>query len=433
MNHEQKQADELTAFLDAYAAGKAVTAQTAEAELAADLIDLAGSLRYPVEIGRFTPDYAPLIGQISPNAQDEAAEVVARPRRRAARSFSLPLVASLLLFFMVGGLLLRSVYLPALAPPVQAVPRLPIPVGGYLRSLDPTALALMRAAGMEWVSVRVSYNPNAPEAALETARELIEGVKQEGFRAWVVLGPSLGTMLTETDFPDYVQFAAQLAEFGTDAIQVWETPNLALVGGAGRLEPASYVELLRLSYEAIKAANPDTLVISAAPAPTSGQAGFSEQITNDDVYYAGMAEAGAADYADCIGVNYYEGAVDPTLMEGDLRGSYATRYFVPMLQLAATPFRAYDVPMCLSEYGYMVPGDAALSSAFDWARRTSEEDRAEWLAKGIRIAAELSNIRVAMVMIFRVDAAGNSVEDLYAIVQPDGTCLACDAIAELRQ
>lgn len=432
MNNEQKQADELTAFLDAYAAGKTPDAPTLEAEFAADLVDLAASLRYPVEKEHFALDQAFLSGQTMPYAPNsQATEVVTRPR--AARSFSLPLVASLVLFFVVGGLLLRSVSLPALAPPVQTVPRLPIPVGGYIHTLDPTMLERMRAAGMEWVAVQVEYDPSAPEAALATARELIDGVKQEDFRVWAVIGSSRNTSLRETDFPAYARFAGEVATFGTDAIQVWETPNLVLVGGAGQLAPASYVDLLRQSYEAIKEANADTLVISAAPAPTSGQASFSGQIINDDVYYQGMAEAGAADYADCIGVNYYEGTVSPLLMEGDLRGNSATRYFLPMIQRAATPFRGFDVPMCLSEYGYLAGEGAVLPPEYDWALGTSREEQAEWLAKGIRIAAELSSVRVAMVMIFRMDAVGNAVEDGYAIVQPDGSCLACDAIAALRQ
>ena len=428
MNDDRLQADDLDAFLDAYAAGKTVTARTPEAELAATLVDLASSLPSGLPFDQYPSTYV----QPSLIPQRAAEDGASVPHRRASWSFSLPLVAVLLLCFFVGALLLPYFNRPALAPPVQDTRRLPIPVGGHLNSLDPVALEAMRSAGMEWTVFKVSYERSAQEAALRAVRELIDGAHLQGFRIWVTLADAPGASFTPEDFPGFAQFAGQVAALGADAVQIDEIPNLSLLPGEGQIDPASYVSLLQQSYEAVKAANPDTLVISGALAPTSSQSSFSNQIYNDDVYYEGMAEAGAANYADCIGVNYYEGAVDPSVMEGDLRGSYATRYFVPMLQRAATPFRESGIPVCLSEYGYLA-GTVGLPDAYDWSLRTTPEDRAEWLAKGIRIAAELSSIRVAMVMIFRVDEIGNSVEDGFAIVQPDGTCIACDSIATLRQ
>ncbi len=426
MNDEHAQADELAAFLDAYAAGEHVTPRTPEAFLAAELVDLAATLPPTTAFDSY-PDEAEQLFAIPRQP------LAPPPARRAAWSFSLPLVAVLLGVFFVGALLLPSFRLPALAPPVQDQLRLPIPVGGHLAGLDPVALERMRSAGMEWTVFKATYTRGGQEATLHETRQWIDGAHLQGFRVWVTLADSPGAAFETGDFPGFAALAGQIAALGADAVQVGEIPNLSLIPGEGQLAPASYVELLRLSYEAVKAANPDALVITAAPAPTSAQSDFSDQMWNDDLYYAGIAEAGAAQYADCIGVNYYEGAIDPSLMSGDLRGTYATRYFLPMLQRAATPFRETSVPLCLSEYGYLAGSGLRLPSAFDWSLRTTPERRAEWLAKGIRIAAELSSMRVAMVMIFRVDQVGNSVEDGYAIVDENGTCLACDAIAALRQ
>jgi hypothetical protein len=218
---------------------------------------------------------------------------------------------------------------------------------------------------------------------------------------------------------------------------VWDAPNLSVHWTEAEIDPARYVDLLRQSYEAIKAAHPDTQVISAAPAPTSAQRVFgSDQVWNDDVYYAGMAQAGAANYADCIGVSYYEGALSPTATEGDKRDDIPTRYFVPMLQRAAAPFRESGDPfsLCVTEFGYFSPdGLDATPEGFAWASGITAAQQAEWLASGIETAAQLSSIRVEMIMVYRMTVSDEPGEDGFALVRPDGRCPACEAITALRQ
>ena len=86
-------------------------------------------------------------------------------------------------------------------------------------------------------------------------------------------------------------------------------------------------QMLAAAYSAIKTANPDVMVISGAPAPTGAEQGLgADRVWNDDHYVAGMAEAGAANYADCIGLHYNEGIVAPSQTSGDPRDDYYTRY-----------------------------------------------------------------------------------------------------------
>jgi hypothetical protein len=84
------------------------------------------------------------------------------------------------------------------------------------------------------------------------------------------------------------------------AYQVWNEPNLAREWGGQSPNAADYVALLSGCYKAIKAADPNALVISAGLAPTGN--GLPEAIP-DTQYLEQMYHAGAAPYFDLLGVH----------------------------------------------------------------------------------------------------------------------------------
>ncbi|MEO8397135.1 MAG: hypothetical protein ABI700_29340 [Chloroflexota bacterium] len=435
MTRKREQAKALDAFLSAYQAGEAVTPSTPEAEFAADLVDLAASLRAAT---RPSPDLH------SPDLDERELEEeyrlmialghrqsVRQPVRQSVWNVPLTLVATLLLFLFVGALLAPFVNLPTFAPPV-AESRLPLPVGGQLTDLDPAALKLMQTAGITWTAFALPYQRADAAALVEQARTLIDGAHQAGFKILLNVSGAPEQIAGDDGFAAYADLMGKVAALGADALQVWDAPNLA-ANWTGAIDPARYVDLLRQSYSAIKAAHADTEVISAAPAPTSGQNAFgSDQMWNDDVFYQGMAQAGAAESADCIGVNYYEGAVAPTATSGDPRDNGTTRYFVPMLQRAATPFRESGLPLCLTEFGYFSAQGGTPPDGFAWASATTSEQQAQWLAGGIETAAQLSSVRVEMILLYRMTTGSTPVENGYALIRPDGKCLACNAIELLH-
>ena len=103
---------------------------------------------------------------------------------------------------------------------------------------------------------------------------------------------------------------------------------------------------------------------------------------NDDRYLNGLAAAGAANYADCIGVHYNEGIVSPTQTTGDPRDNYYTRYYGAMVAKYWGAFGGAR-KLCFTEIGYLTPeGYGPLPGAFGWAGNTTLAQQAAWLGAG---------------------------------------------------
>ena len=103
-----------------------------------------------------------------------------------------------------------------------------------------------------------------------------------------------------TDFGDFCGAVAARYQGRIAAYQVWNEPNLSREWGERTPNPTEYTALLKVCYEAIKAADPQAIVISAGLAPTGT---VSEHVMPDTDFLQGMYDAGAAAYFDVLGVN----------------------------------------------------------------------------------------------------------------------------------
>ena len=320
---------------------------------------------------------------------------------------------------------------PAAADAPELENRLPLQVGGHIKRFDENSQAAMRSAGMTWVKKQVQFG-------ISDGKDLIEAAHAQGYK--VLLGALGDKNRLAADFDGYVadfaEYVAYLARLGADAIEVWNEPNIDREWPFGRVNGANYVRLLKAAYEAIKAENPETMVISGAPAPTGFFGGCAGQGCDDHVFMAQMANAGAANYADCIGVHYNEGILPPTSQGGDRRGEYQTYYLPLMLRRVAWPFRNADIPMCLTEVGYLSPeGFGPLPGNFAWARYTSVEEQAAWLSQALLMMSNFDDMPVELAIVWNIDFDTYDADPQagYAIIRPDGSCPACDAIAALQR
>ena len=102
------------------------------------------------------------------------------------------------------------------------------------------------------------------------------------------------------DFADFCGTVAERYKGRIAAYEVWNEPNLSREWGEKMPDPTEYTELLKVCYEAIKAADPNAIVISAGLAPTGTDTAAAMP---DTKFLEGMYAAGAADYFDVLGLN----------------------------------------------------------------------------------------------------------------------------------
>ena len=317
---------------------------------------------------------------------------------------------------------------PTVAPTVPGAT--PQPPSGFAFGGQTQTFAnqqAMRDAGMTWVKFQYKWSPGDGTADVGA---LIQSAKNAGFKVLIsVTGETPYPAANSLDFGALTQFMRDLAALGPDAIEVWNEQNIDFEWPAGQIDPASYVNnMLAPAYQAIKAANPNVLVISGAPAPTGFDNGTNAWA--DNRYIAGMRAAGAANFADCIGIHHNAGATSPTVSTGHPAGSHYSWYYQPMVDLYYNTFGGAR-QLCFTELGYLSgEGFSGLPANFAWASGTSVQEHAQWLREARDLS--ISGGKVRMMIVFNVDFTNfdptGDPQAGYAMIRPDGSCPACTTL-----
>jgi hypothetical protein len=282
---------------------------------------------------------------------------------------------------------------------------------------------LMKKAGMNWVKVQ-SYGGD------ESGR--IAFFHNNGFKILLSVLGDHGKVMDPGYQDEYARGLAAMAAAGADAIEVWNEPNIDREWPNGQISGANYTQLLAKAFNAIKAANPSTIVISAAPAPTGFFAGGCQAGgCNDDVFLQQMAAANAARYMDCVGAHHNAGTTSPSVSSGRPEGNHYSWYFLPTLNLYYGAFGGAR-KVCFTELGYLTPeGYPSLASTapgFAWAENTTVGQQAQWLAEAASISGNSGKVRLMIVFNVDFDYYGSDPQAGYAIIRPGGGCPACDAL-----
>ncbi|MEL6404566.1 MAG: hypothetical protein AAFR81_09400 [Chloroflexota bacterium] len=302
-------------------------------------------------------------------------------------------------------------------------------LGGHVVTLDGFAIDSMNTAGMRWVKYQLPVS-----AGVQQGISRIENVQANGFK--ILLGVVGDKNQIAADFDGYAAtyaaFVAELAAAGADAIEIWNEPNIDREWPTGQVSGANYTQLLAVASNAIRGANPNTIIISGAPAPTGffGAAGCGETGCNDDVFMQQMASAGAGQYIDCVGLHYNEGVLPPSAFSGDPRGEFPTYYFSSMTNRGTSAFPG--LPVCYTELGYL-SGEgmgAPIPSNFNWSPNdpVTVAEQAAWLAEAAALAAQRGDVRIMIVWNVNYTRWDTDPMGGYAIIRPDGSCPACSTL-----
>ena len=326
------------------------------------------------------------------------------------------------------------------ADPAPADPGTPAPVGPAPPStanvsgfeLGGQALSFahpqhMRNARMTWVKRQVKWH-GEPASNFQ---HMIDSAHGNGFKVLLsVIGDKNQIAGNPGGFyQNFANFLAGLARGGADAIEVWNEMNIDREWPSGQISGHNYTQMLSTAYHAIKGANPGTMVISGAPAPTGFFQGCGPGGADDDCFLQQMQAAGAANVMDCVGVHYNAGITPPDATSGAPVGSsgHYSWYLPRMMQLYRSFFPGK--PLCFTELGYLTgEGIGALPGGFAWASNITLAQQGAWLAGAVHRLRGSGYVRLFIV--WNVDATywGADPQAGYAIVRPGGSCPSCDSL-----
>ncbi len=189
------------------------------------------------------------------------------------------------------------------------------------------------------------------------------------------------------DLADWVNFCSTVAtryRGRVAAYQIWNEPNLSREWGNQPPDAEGYIELLRSCSEAIRAADPDAILISAGLAPT-GQ--YDDIAHRDDMYLQAMYNAGFQQYIDVVGA-HAPGFTDPEYgpddAEQDGYGRWATFRRVEDLRKIMMANGDSARQMAILEMGWTVD---TVNPDYSWFA-VDEETQAANMVAAYRYAVE---------------------------------------------
>ena len=245
----------------------------------------------------------------------------------AARSPRVRKLIGALLLCSIVGLTYRS-YFRNWVPlgPQRTVATINPKMGVHTRLTDePDAakvkrsLEMVREMGASWIVEyfpwayyeprRGQYEWSHPDMVIDHAnRQGLTVIARLGYvPEWARPEDSHHLYLAEENYEAFGRYAVEFVrryQGKVGYLIIWNEPNLSLEWGFRPVDPASYVEMLKVVYPMVKAAAPEVQVLAGALAPTLDPPG-SEWSMNDLDYLQRMYDAGAGDYFDILAIHAY--------------------------------------------------------------------------------------------------------------------------------
>lgn len=304
-------------------------------------------------------------------------------------------------------------------------------------SPDDRTLARAREAGFDAIVQLFSWReiePTRGQFHWQVPDEIVHAAEHYGLDlvirldhhpAWASAAPL--TLNAPPDDPEqYARFASAVARRYRGRVLgyiIWNEPNLAHEWGGHPPDPAGYVALLKLAYQAIKEADPQARVVSAGLAPTNQQDAVA---LDDRLYLQAMYEAGARGYFDVLGAHPYGFGHPPD----DPRGAHEGLNMARLEELREIMVRYGDAekPVWATEMGWRVGGDEGAGQP-----GVTLEQQASYLVS----AFELARVRWPWLELMAIWNLGGEREGAwadYSLLNPDGSPrLAYQALARMSK
>jgi hypothetical protein len=278
-------------------------------------------------------------------------------------------------------------------------------------------MAHLTALDVGWVKVQVSWKIYQPDPnRLDEARfgeldRLIAAANDNDIK--VLLGvakaPEWSRPTTELDGPpaDYAHFESFMGILASryqgqvDAYELWNEPNLRREWNGYPLSAADLVQLIAAGARGVRAADPNALVISAAPATTGINDGISA--IDDRVYLQQMISAGVTNLVDAVSAHPYGWANPPDSSVNNPDPAVPSHNNHPSFFFLDTmnDYRAIldqsgnaHMPIWVTEFGWGTFDGLGASPPEEVAfmANVDERQQAEYILRGFELANQMPGI-----------------------------------------
>lgn len=339
------------------------------------------------------------------------------------------------------------------APPADAAPVGPIgvePFSGFGYGMQahlyyqdvPTVARLVTDAGFGWIKQQVRWSDVEPKKGSPDWSQLdliVNGASTRGLKILfsVVTAPAWSRADGHVDGPpdDPTNFANFLTALATrylgklHAYEIWNEQNFSREWGGGKINAGQYVELLALAHAALKAVDPNVVVIAGALTPT----GYNDvTIAVDDVLYLQQMYA----YKDgllksvCDAIGAHAGGFNNPPDDGPTKKSVASTtfkghpsfYFKRIEGLREIMVLAGDSEkgMWLTEFGWSTLNKA---KGYEYGADNSEADQAKYLVRAYQIGREVGWVSAMFVwnLNFQMIVPDTDEKWPFGIIKKDGS------------
>ncbi len=187
------------------------------------------------------------------------------------------------------------------------------------------------------------------------------------------------------DYGDFVYAFVDRYRGRVRYVQIWNEPNIFPEWGNRPVDPAGYVDLLRVAYRRAKEADPNVHVLSAPLAITLGQVHPEpgKWISMNEIQFLEeMYQAGAKEYFDILSANAF-GLGSPPEEPGEPEVLNFQRLL--FLRQIMEQYGDANKPIWINEYGWNASPDDFPEEQLIW-KRVSEDEQADFTVRGIEYA-----------------------------------------------
>jgi hypothetical protein len=262
---------------------------------------------------------------------------------------------------------------------------------------DPANAHYLPDLHMEWARLVISWNDAEPgpgqfqwagtDAIVNQVAPAAKLILQVAYTpAWARPAPADPAMTPPRDAQDMARFVAAAAaryRGRVVAYEIWNEPNLGQYWGNHKPDAAGYVALLRAVRPALRAADPEAVLITAALALTGNR--DDVEAVGQDRYLRDLYRAGLAGVTDVIGMHLYGYTFAPEAPHAHPAGFY----FREGEALHAVMEEMGDGarPGWVTEMGWLMQAPCAIPDGHGW-QQVSPAEQADYTVRAIQYARQ---------------------------------------------